>query len=160
MIGDDPDPLAMTARVGFGRGFGRARGVEYCGERLSCQMRGTRKTWLVSERSTKARGLMSLEKREKRAVRLIWEKVNRDTEEAATTSGCKFYENDADAMRMMTWDEMHNKNKMQNNRQKPNHEGNIISHLRKRQELELRIWKVVSGALQHSTTTRGSRPEI
>ena len=36
---------------------------------------------------------------------------------------CMFYENDADAMRMMPWDEMHNKNKMQNNRQKPNHEG-------------------------------------
>ena len=65
----------------------------------------------------------------------------------------------ADAMRMMLWDEMQDMNKMQNKRQKPNHEGNIISHLRKRQELELRIWKVVSGALQHSTTTRGSRPE-
>ena len=34
-------------------------------------------------------------------------------------NGCKFYENDADAMRMMTLDEMHNKNKMQNNRQNP-----------------------------------------
>ena len=27
--------------------------------------------------------------------------VNREKEEAATTSECKFYENDADAMRMM-----------------------------------------------------------
>ena len=34
-------------------------------------------------------------------------------------NGCKFYENDADAMRMMLWDEMHNKNKKQNNRQNP-----------------------------------------
>ena len=43
---------------------------------------------------------------------------------------------------------MHDMNKMQNERQKPNHEGNNISHLRKRQELELRIWKVVSVVLQ------------
>ena len=45
-------------------------------------------------------------------------------------NGCKFYENDADAMRMML--EMHNKNKRQNNRQKPNHGGNNKSHLRKK----------------------------
>ena len=63
-------------------------------------------------------------------------------------------------MQMMQRDEMHDMNKMQNKRQKPKHEGNNISHSRKWQELELRIWKVVSGALQHSTTTRGSRPEI
>ena len=63
-------------------------------------------------------------------------------------------------MQMMQRDEMHDMNKMQNKRQKPNHEGNIITHLRKRQELELRIWNVISGVLQHSTTTRGSRPEI
>ena len=69
-------------------------------------------------------------------------------ENRGNPNGCKFYENDADAMRMFTWDEMHNKNKMQSNRQKPNHEENIILHLRKRQELELRIWKVVSRALQ------------
>ena len=50
--------------------------------------------------------------------------VNRGKEEADTTSERKFYENNADAMRMMTLDEMHNKNKMQNNRQKPNHGGN------------------------------------
>ena len=42
---------------------------------------------------------------------------------------------------------MHDMNKMQNKRQKPNHKGNNISHLRKSKELELRIWKVVSGAL-------------
>ena len=53
----------------------------------------------------------------------------------------------ADAMRMMLWDEMHDMNKMQNKRQKPNHEGNNISHIRKWQELELQIWNVISGAL-------------
>ena len=53
-------------------------------------------------------------------------------EDRRNTNGCKFYENDADAMRMMLWDEMQDKNKMQNNRQKPNHGGNIISHLRKK----------------------------
>ena len=40
-------------------------------------------------------------------------------ENRGNPDGCKFYENDADAMRMMLWDEMHNKNKMQNNRQNP-----------------------------------------
>ena len=43
---------------------------------------------------------------------------------------------------------------------KPDHKGNIITHSRKWQELELQIWKVTSGVLQHSTTTRGSHPEI
>ena len=42
---------------------------------------------------------------------------------------------------------MHDMNKMKKERQKPNHEGNNISHSQKWQELELRIWKVVSGAL-------------
>ena len=49
---------------------------------------------------------------------------------------------------------MHDMNKMQNERQKPNHEGNNISHSRKWQELELQIWKVTSGVLQ----TRIARP--
>ena len=40
-------------------------------------------------------------------------------ENQRNTNGCQFYENDADAMRMMLWDEIHNKNKMQNNRQNP-----------------------------------------
>ena len=48
-------------------------------------------------------------------------------------------------MQMMQRDEMHDMNKMQNKRQKPNHEGNNISPSRKWQELELQIWKV-SGA--------------
>ena len=43
--------------------------------------------------------------------------VNKGKEEAATMSECKFYENDADAMRMMPWDEMHDMNKLQNKRQ-------------------------------------------
>ena len=79
MFGVDPDPSDMTLRFRFGTNFGHAReGSTRWQERLCGQTRGTRKTWLVSERSTKARG------------------------DAATTSGCKFYENDADAMRMMT----------------------------------------------------------
>ena len=55
---------------------------------------------------------------------------------------------------------MQDMNKMQNERQKSNHGGNNITHSQKWQELELQLWKVVCGALQHSTTTRGSRPEI
>ena len=46
---------------------------------------------------------------------------------------------------------MHGMKKIQNKRQKPNHEGNNKSHLWKRQESELRIWKVVSGVLQKVT---------
>ena len=42
---------------------------------------------------------------------------------------------------------MHDMNKMKNKRQKPNHRGNIISHSRKWQELELQRWKVTSGVL-------------
>src|SRR4051812_40847147 len=41
---------------------------------------------------------------------------------------------------------MHDKDKMQNEG-KPNHGGNIISHSRKWQELELQIWQVTSGVL-------------
>ena len=43
---------------------------------------------------------------------------------------------------------MHDMNNMQNKRQNPTTKENNISHSRKWQELELRIWKVVSGALQ------------
>ena len=39
-------------------------------------------------------------------------------------------------------------NKIQNEKQKPNHGGNNISHSWKWQELELQIWKVTSGVLQ------------
>ena len=39
-------------------------------------------------------------------------------------------------------------NKVQNKIQKPNHEGNIITHSRKWQELELQRWKVTSRVLQ------------
>ena len=53
---------------------------------------------------------------------------------------------------------MHAMNKMQNERQKPNHEGNNITHLRKRQELELQIWKVVSGAL-HKVPIQSRSPD-
>src|SRR3954466_2406871 len=53
-------------------------------------------------------------------------------------------------MHMKQRDEMQDKNKNAKQKQKPNHEGKIILHLRKRQELELRIWKVASGVLQRS----------
>src|SRR4051812_5171284 len=43
---------------------------------------------------------------------------------------------------------MHDMNKMQNE-EEPNHEGNIISHSQKWQELELQIWQVTSGVLQN-----------
>ena len=66
----------------------------------------------------------------------------------------------ANEMHMMTWDEMHDMNKMKKRRRKPNHKANIISHSRKWQELELQLWEVTSAVLEHSTTTRGSRPEI
>ena len=49
--------------------------------------------------------------------------------------GCTWWHD----MICMTWI------KMQNKRQKPNHGGNIISHSRKWQELELQRWKVTSG---------------
>ena len=83
----------------------------HCGERLSGQTRGTRKTRLFSERSTKARGLMSSEKREKRVVRLIREKVNREMEEAATMSGCSFKNNDGNECRCNVDDAMMRCNK-------------------------------------------------
>ena len=54
----------------------------------------------------------------------------------------------ANEMHMMTRYEMHDTNKKQNERTKPDHEGNIITHSRKWQELELQIWKVTSGVLQ------------
>ena len=47
-------------------------------------------------------------------------------------------------MRCMTWTKCKTKNK-------PDHEGNIITHSRKWQELELQIWKVTSRVL-HKTS--------
>ena len=43
---------------------------------------------------------------------------------------------------------MHDMNKMQKRKTKPDHGGNIITHGRKWQELELQLWKVTSGVLQ------------
>src|SRR5215216_3081213 len=51
---------------------------------------------------------------------------------------------------------MHDMNKIQNERQQPSNGGNIISHSRKWQELELQIWNVTSGALQHLPRPRSS----
>ena len=53
-------------------------------------------------------------------------------------------------MHMMTWYDMHDMNKNAKQKTKPNHGGNIISHSRKWQELELQRWKVTSGVLQYA----------
>ena len=67
MLGDYPDPSVMTARVGFGEvSDAHARGSVHCVERV--------------KRSDN-----------KRTVGLI--NVNGGEGEAATTNGCKFYEN-------------------------------------------------------------------
>ena len=63
MFGDDLNPTVMTERVRFGVGFGHTQeGVDGCAERLGGQTRGTGETWLVSERSTKAKGFDELRK--------------------------------------------------------------------------------------------------
>ena len=46
-------------------------------------------------------------------------------------------------------------NKMQHGKTKPDHEGNIITHSQKWQELELQIWKVTSGVLHIPIPYRG-----
>ena len=69
-------------------------------------------------------------------------KVNRDEEEAATINGCKFFEN----MRCNAHDDMMNAT-------------NKIKHKANTKYME-GVWSIGLGALQHSTTTRGSRPEI
>ena len=57
MFGDDPDPTVTTTRVGFGTNFGRARGGDaLCKEGLRFKQEGKRRTRLVSEGSTEARG--------------------------------------------------------------------------------------------------------
>ena len=127
MFGDDPDPTVTTARVGFRTTFGRVRGV-----------------W---QKAMETRGFDGLRKEREESGPVDLRGVNRDKEEAATMSECKFYENDADAMRMMWWDEMQDMNKMQNKRQKPNHKVNTISHGRNRQELKLQLWKDTFGVL-------------
>ena len=61
MFGDDPDTTVTTGRIGSGTAFWRA-GEE--GRELTREVRwldkGEPKTWLVSERSTKARGTRQL----------------------------------------------------------------------------------------------------
>ena len=57
MFGDDPDPMVMTERLGFGTtSDAHTRGSVHCTERLRFRKEGKRITKLVSERSTKARG--------------------------------------------------------------------------------------------------------
>ena len=69
MFGDDPDPTVTTVRVGSGTTFGCARGVDaLCKEGVGGLARGKLITRLVTERSTKERGLMA-QKKEKRDAR-------------------------------------------------------------------------------------------
>ena len=106
----------VRVRVSFGHAH---EGAASWQERLGGLTRGKCKHGWSRNGQRRQRGLMSSENWEKRVVWLNWEKVSRDTEEAATTSRCKFYENNADAMHMMLWDEMHDMNTMQNKWQSP-----------------------------------------
>ena len=56
MFGDDPDPMVMTARFGFGEVSDTGEGAMHYAKRLRLRQEGKRRTRLVSERSTKARG--------------------------------------------------------------------------------------------------------
>ena len=69
MFGDDLNATVMIERVGFGTAFGRAR--EGFLERLGGLTRGKRKHGWSRNGQRRQRGSMSLEKREKRVVRLI-----------------------------------------------------------------------------------------
>ena len=53
MFGDDPDPMVMTERVGFGTGFGRAREGVLCIVQRGSDGRTTKER-LVSKGTTKA----------------------------------------------------------------------------------------------------------
>ena len=116
----------MTAQLGFGEVFGHMRGVwVLCREGQTVGQQTNGRSW---ERST--------ETRKKRQL----------TTDARFMKTCRC--NAQDAMR---WNARHEQNAKQ--KTKPNHGGNNILHLRKRQELELRIWKVVSGALHRGQQT-------
>ena len=56
MFGDDPDPMVMTARFGFGEVLDMGEGAMHCAKRLRFRQEGKRRT----------RDLMSSEKRERR----------------------------------------------------------------------------------------------
>ena len=75
MFEDDPDPMVMIVRFGFGKVSDTGKGSMHCAKRLRFRQEGKRRTRLVSEQSTKARG------------------------DAATTRGCKFENNDSNECR-------------------------------------------------------------
>ena len=57
MFGDDPDPMVMTERFGFGTASdAHTRGFVHCTERLRFRQEGNRITRLFSEQSMKERG--------------------------------------------------------------------------------------------------------
>ena len=76
MLGDDPDPTVTTNRVGYGTSFGRAGGDRELTREVSWFDKREPKIRLDSEWSTNARG------------------------DAATTSGCKFENNDGNRVPM------------------------------------------------------------
>ena len=76
MFGDDPDTTVTIVRFGFGEVSDTGEGSIHCAKRLRFRQEGKRRTRLVSERSTKARG------------------------DAATTRGCKFENNDGNGVPM------------------------------------------------------------
>ena len=131
MFGDDPDPTVTTERVGFGAGFVHARGV-----------------WVLCKEGQTVGQQQNGRSEKGQRRQMVWQHATKPRRETTTTNGYEFLRKHAYAMRMMTWDEIHDMNKMQNERQNPTTEGNIITHSRKWQELELQIWKVTSGVLQ------------
>ena len=57
MLGDDPDPLVMTARFKFGEvSDAHARGLCTVQRDYAARQEGLEKTRLVSERTTETRG--------------------------------------------------------------------------------------------------------
>ena len=107
MFGDDPDPSVTTARFGFGAIFGR-----------------TQEGFWQNAMETRVFDGLRKEREESGPVDLRG--VNRDKEEAATTSKCKFYENDADEnanddMRWNAWHEQNAKRKTKLNHEGKNH---------------------------------------
>ena len=117
----------------------------------------------VWQNAMETRGFDGLRKEREESGPVDLRGVNRTRKKRQLRANASFKtwrQRSADAMQMMRWwNARHEQDAKQKNK-KPTTEENNISHLRKRQELELRIWKVVSEALQHSTPMRGSHPEI
>ena len=66
MLGDDLDPTVTTARVGFGKGFGRAQGVGGWQRGWAFRRDGKTKTMGSDKRLRGQGGFVGLGEREKR----------------------------------------------------------------------------------------------